>query len=126
MKIQRLQDTLLGLLVGVVFWRWMFDSGMTMSLLYGLMTGLSVLFGTSFLRSRSSVAEWERKEVPAPVRVKWAKLLGVLFLIVAAVCPVGFLVRTFVEFDQDFLLYAQIIGFLLAAVMSIIPLKQKG
>ena len=126
MKIQRLQDTLLGLLAGVVLWRWIFDSGMTMSLLYGLMTGLGVLFGSSFLHSRGSVAEWERKGVPAPVRVKWAKLLGVLLLIVAAGCPVGFLVRTFVEFDQDFLLYAQIIGFLLAAVMSIIPLKQKG
>ena len=126
MKIQRLQDTLLGLLAGVVLWRWIFDSGMTMSLLYGLMTGLNVLFGVSFLRSRGSVAEWERKGVPALVRAKWAKLLGVLFLIVAAVCPVGFLVRTFVEFAQDFLLYAQIIGFLLAAVMSIIPLKQKG
>ena len=126
MKLQGLQYTLLGLLAGVVLWRWLFDSGMTMSLLYGLMTGLSVLFGSSFLRSRGSGAEWERKGVPALVRAKWAKLLGLLFLAVAAICPVGFLVRVFVEFDQDFLLFAQIIGFPLVAAMSIIPLKQKG
>jgi len=123
MKLQELQDTLLGLLAGVVIWRWVFDKGMTMSLLYGLMTGLSVLFGVAFLRSRGNGAEWERKGVPAPERAKWARLLGVLFLVVAAICPVGFLVRTFVEFDQDFLLYAQIIGFPLAAGMSVIPLK---
>ena len=52
----------------------------------------------------------------------WRQVLGVLFLINGALCPLGFLLWSFLRFDQDFILWAQIFGFLAICFASLIPL----
>ena len=49
-----------------------------------------------------------------------------LYLANAALCPLGWLLTVFVSFDADFILFAQIMGFLLVSLLGFVPLLAVG
>lgn len=62
--------------------------------------------------------------VPEDVRRRWCRVLGILFLTYAALAPLGFLLWNILRFDQDLILWAQILSFFLLCLASLIPVRQ--
>ena len=97
----------------------------TMAFLYAAVTGLSLVMGVCCLRGSGTTAAWgERRGVDRAVQRRWSRVQGVLFLATAALCPLGWLLASFVEFDTDFILLAQYAGFVIAALAGLVPLAR--
>ena len=94
--------------------------------LYGLMTGISVLYGLGCLRGPMEAPRWKQRNVPAELQRVWSRRMGVLYLANAALCPLGWLLAVFVSFDTDFILFAQSIGFVLVSLLGFLHLYAAG
>ena len=102
------------------------DGFPTLPVLYGCITLASLLFGWYCLHVKAPRASGLSQNIPEHIRMIWRQVLGVLFLINGAFCPVGFLLWYFLRFDQDFILLAQMFGFLAICFASLIPLYRIG
>lgn len=94
----------------------------TMAFLYAAVTVLSLAMGLGCLRGPGTASAWEKRGVDRAVQRRWSRLQGVLFLVTAALCPLGWLLASFVEFDTDFILLAQYAGFVIAGLVGLVPL----
>lgn len=94
----------------------------SMAALYALMTAMSAMYGLSCLLRPKEALLWQQQNIPADVQRVWSQRMGVLYLLNAALCPLGWLLAIFVAFDTDFILFTQIIGFLLVSLLSFVPL----
>ena len=116
-------DSLLviGLLI-VSFAPFFWEDFPSMAALYALMTAMSALYGLSCLLGPKEALLCQQQNIPADVQRVWSQRMGVLYLLNAALCPLGWLLAIFVTFDTDFILFTQIIGFLLVSLLSFVPL----
>lgn len=119
--MERLMQTLVGVFTAVVFLNVLWDGFPTLPVLYGVITAASLLFGRACLMSRELPASPASQQVPAEVRGKWCRVLGILYLLNAALCPLGFLLWYVVRFDSDLILGAQMLGFLVICFAGLIP-----
>ena len=103
-----------------VFWR----DFPTMAFLYAIVTGASLAMGLGCLLGPGTAAAWERRGVDRAVQRRWSRVQGALFLVNAAICPAGWLLARFAEFDTDFILLAQYAGFVIAAAAGAAPLAR--
>lgn len=124
--MQKLDSLLVFGLSAVVFAPFFWEDFPSMAALYGLMTGISVLYGLGCLRGTTEARLWQQRNVPADVQRVWSRRMGVLYLVNAALCPLGWLLAVFVSFDTDFILVAQIIGFFLVSLLGFLPLRLAG
>ena len=92
---------------------------------YAVMTGYSILLGIGCLQSSGYAPVWEEQGISREAQKQASGILGVLYLLNAAVCPLGWLLAQFIEFDTDFILLAQIIGLPLIALLTCAPLLFK-
>ena len=123
--MNRLEQMLIGVFAAVVFLTALWDGFPTLPVLYGVLTAASLLFGRVCLVSRELPASPAGRSVPEGVRRRWCRVLGILFLINAALCPLGFLLWSLVRFDQDLILGAQILGFLAICSAGLIPVFRR-
>ena len=112
------------LLVGIVLGKVIWKKFPAMAVLYALITGYSALLGVSCIRG-GGIAALERQDVSEELRKKASVRMGVLYLLNAAVCPLGWALAQFVEFDTDFILLAQCAGIPLAALVGCLPLMMR-
>lgn len=98
----------------------------SMAALYGIMTGISVLYGLGYLRGQLEARLWRQRNVPKEIQRLWSRRMGVLYLVNAALCPLGWLLTVFVSFDTDFILLAQTAGFFLVSLLGLLPLRTAG
>ena len=124
--MRRLELGFFCLLATIPVWNVIWDGFPTLPALYGCITSASLLFGWCCLHLKDSPASGLSQNVPEHIRMIWCQVLGVLFLINGALCPVGFLLWYFLRFDQDFILLAQMFGFLAICFASLIPLYRVG
>lgn len=99
------------------FW----DDFPTLTALYAWITGLSLLLGAGCLAAKTGAAAWQRRGVSLKTQKKWARIQGVLFLVNAAVWPVGVLLGHFVSFDRDFVLMTQMLGLPVIGLLGVLP-----
>lgn len=126
LRVSKRIDHMVNILIGVLLGLALFGNDLpTIPILYGLMTAESIFFGVIFLRSKGAVRKWMEEDVPEAVRVKFTRLQAHLYFLNASICPLGFLAWYFLRFDQDFILIAQIVGFVAVGFLSFVPLKQK-
>jgi hypothetical protein len=121
--LKRFSDYLGYCMLAVTFLNVYWDGFPTMAALYAVMTGFSILFGAGCLRGDGHTEFWDRRGVPAEAQRRFSRIQGALYLVNAAICPVGLLANLVLDFDQDFVLLAQILG--LAAV-SLLGLGLRG
>lgn len=81
---------------------------------------LSCWGGLNFLLGDGTTPDWEEKGVKRELQRQCSRRLGTMFLAVAAVCPLGWLLAFFVEFDTDFILLIQGIALETVALLSLI------
>ena len=62
--------------------------------------------------------------MPADVQRLWSQRMGALYLVNAALCPLGWLLAAFVTYDTDFILLTQILGLLLVSLLGFVPIFQ--
>ena len=113
-------------LSAVAFAPFFLENFPSMAALYGLMTGISVLYGLGCLRGQTEARLWRQRKVPEAVQRLWSRRMGTLYLANAALCPLGWLLAMFVSFDTDFILLAQIAGFFLVSLLGLLPLRASG
>lgn len=119
--MERLMPTLIGIFTAIMFFNVLWDGFPTLPVLYDVITAASLLFGRACLMSRELPDSQASKQVPAEVRWKWCRVLGILYLLNAALCPLGFLLWYVVRFDSDLILGAQMLGFFIICFASLIP-----
>lgn len=119
--MERLMQTLVGVFTAVVFLNVLWDGFPTLPVLYGVITAASLLFGRACLMSRELPDSRASQQVPAEVSWKWCRVLGILYLLNAALCPLGFLLWYVVRFDSDLILGAQMLGFFIVCFAGLIP-----
>lgn len=123
--LKKPDDWLAGSLMVILFLQIFCDGFPTMAALYGLMMGISVLFGVGCLRGDGRAEAWDRKGVPEAAQKRFARIQGILFLVNAAIGPVGLLVSLAVDFDTDFLLLAQMGGLAAIGLLGLLPRGNK-
>ena len=96
----------------------------TMAFLYAITTGVSLAMGLGCLLGPGTAAAWERRGVDRAVQRRWSRVQGALFLANAAICPAGWLLAWFADFDTDFILLAQYVGFVIASAAGAVPLAR--
>ena len=111
-------------LLAVAFASVLWEGVPSMAALYALMTAMSAVYGLSCLLRPKEAQFWQQRNVPADVQRVWSKRMGVLYLLDAALCPLGWLLAAFFPFDTDFIMLAQILGFLLVALLGFVPIYQ--
>lgn len=119
--MNRLEQKLLGVFAAVAVLNVLWDDFPALPVLYGVLTAASLLFGWVCLFSRALPASPAGRSVPEDVRRRWCRVLGILFFVNAALCPLGFLLWSLVRFDQDLILGAQMLGFLAICFAGLIP-----
>lgn len=124
--MRKLDSLLVAGLLAVALAPFFWEDFPSMAALYGLMTGISILYGLGCLRGPMEARLWRQRNVPEAVQRLWARRMGVLYLVNAALCPLGWLLAVFVSFDTDFILLAQIAGFLLVSLLGLLPLRSAG
>ena len=120
--MQKLMKTLCDCMIAIICLYIFWDDFPTLPAMYFLVTAFSLLLGLGCLSKESHALAWERRNVPEALQKKAACVQGVLFLLNAAVCPLGWLLAQFVEFDTDFILVTQIIGLPVTALLGVVPL----
>lgn len=124
--MRKLDSLLVFGLSAVVFASFFREHFPSMAALYGIMTGISVLYGLGCLRGPMEAPLWRQRKVSAEVQRVWSRRMGVLYLANAALCPLGWLLTVFVSFDTDFILMAQIAGYFLVSLLGFLPLRAAG
>lgn len=124
--MRKLDSLLIFCLSAVVFAPFFLEDFPSMAALYGIMTGISVLYGLGCLRGPMETPLWRQRKVPAEVQRVWSRRMGKLYLANAALCPLGWLLTVFISFDTDFILLAQIAGFFLVSLLGLLPLRAAG
>lgn len=124
--MRKLDSLLVFGLSAVVFAPFFLEDFPSMAALYGIITGISVLYGLGCLRGPMEAPLWRQRKVPAEVQRVWSRRMGVLYLANAALCPLGWLLAVFVSFDTDFILLAQIAGYFLVSLLGLLPLRAAG
>lgn len=119
--MERLMPTLIGIFTATMFFNVLWDDFPTLPVLYGVITAASFLFGRACLMFRELPDSRASKQIPAEVRWKWCRVLGILYLLNAALCPLGFLLWYVVRFDSDLILGAQMLGFFVICFAGLIP-----
>ena len=122
--MNRLSRVLLNILMIVAILGTIWREFPIIPVLYGCMTAASLLFAWICLFSRQLPLTREAQAVPEEVRRSWCLVLGILFAANAALCPLGFLLRQFLPFDQDLILVAQVAGFFILCFASVIPVSR--
>ena len=112
--------------LAVVFALQLWEDFPSMAALYGLMTAMAILYGLKCLLGSGGARMWQQWGVPEDVRRVWSGRMGVLYLLTAALCPLGWLLTVFVSFDTDFILLAQIAGFFLTSLLGFAPPATAG
>lgn len=120
--MRKLDSLLVFGLSAVAFAPFFWEDFPSMAALYGLMTGISVLYGLGCLRGPMEAPLWQQRNVPKEIQRLWSRRMGALYLANAALCPLGWLLAVFVSFDTDFILLAQIAGFFLVSLLGLLPL----
>ena len=124
--MRKLDSLLVFALSAVVFASFFQEHFPSMAALYAAMTGISVLYGLGYLRGQTEARLWRQWNVPAELQRVWSRRMGVLYLVNAALCPLGWLLTVFVSFDTDFILLAQTAGFFLVSLLGFVPLRSAG
>ena len=124
--MRKLDSLLIFCLSAVMFAPFFLEDFPSMTALYGIMTGISVLYGLGCLRGPMETPLWRQRKVPAEVQRVWSRRMGKLYLANAALCPLGWLLTVFISFDTDFILLAQIAGFFLVSLLGLLPLRAAG
>lgn len=124
--MRKLDSLLIFCLSAVMFAPFFLEDFPSMAALYGIMTGISVLYGLGCLRGPMETPLWRQRMVPAEVQRVWSRRMGKLYLANAALCPLGWLLTVFISFDTDFILLAQIAGFFLVSLLGLLPLRAAG
>lgn len=124
--MRKLDSLLIFCLSAVMFTPFFLEDFPSMAALYGIMTGISVLYGLGCLRGPMETPLWRQRKVPAEVQRVWSRRMGKLYLANAALCPLGWLLTVFISFDTDFILLAQIAGFFLVSLLGLLPLRAAG
>lgn len=124
--MRKLDSLLVFGLSAVAFASFFLEDFPSMAALYGIMTGISVLYGLGYLRGQLEARLWRQRNVPKEIQRLWSRRMGVLYLVNAALCPLGWLLTVFVSFDTDFILLAQIAGFFLVSLLGLLPLRTAG
>ena len=119
--MERLMPTLIGSFTATMFLNVLWEDFPTLPVLYGVLTAASLLFGRACLMFRELPDSRASKQIPVEVRWKWCRVLGILYLLNAALCPLGFLLWYVVRFDSDLILGAQMLGFFIICFASLIP-----
>lgn len=96
-----------------------------MAALYGVMALFSLILGIGSLRPDTHSTLWDSRGVPEDTQKRYARLMGGLFLVNAAIGPVGLLVSLAVDFDTDFLLLAQMGGLAAIGLLGLLPRGNK-
>lgn len=124
--MRKLDSLLVFGLSAVVFASFFQEHFPSMAALYAAMTGISVLFGLGYLRGQTEARLWRQWNVPTELQRVWSRRMGVLYLVNAALCPLGWLLTVFVSFDTDFILLAQTAGFFPVSLLGFVPLRSAG
>ena len=109
---------MMAVLLATVFW----DDFPAIFALHVCMTLFSILFAVEAFRMRDGSARWIAAGVPRQTRLQFSRLMGALYLLNAALWPLGKLLALAVDFDQDFILIAQMIGIVAVALLGFLPL----
>ena len=121
MDWKRLENIWLGCMLGITLANVFLDGFPALPAMYLLTTGFSVLLGFGCLCGSGYAPAWEQRNVPKDVQKKATRVMGVLYLLNAALCPLGWLLNRFVRFDTDFILLAQIIGLPVICLLGLFP-----
>jgi len=108
---------MMAVLLATVFW----DDFPAIFALHVCMTLFSILFAVEAFRMRDGSARWIAAGVPRQTRLQFSRLMGALYLLNAALWPLGKLLALAVDFDQDFILIAQMIGIVAVALLGFLP-----
>ena len=106
------------ILLATVLW----DDFPAMLALHVCMAALSILFAVEAFRMRDGNARWIAEGVPRQTRLKFSRLMGWLYLLNAALWPLGKLLALAVDFDQDFILLTQMGGIVAVSLLAFLPL----
>ena len=108
---------MMAVLLATVFW----DDFPAVFGLHVCMTLYSILFAVEAFRMRDGSARWIAAGVPEETRLNWSRIIGGAYLLNAALWPLGKLLALAVDFDQDFILIAQMIGIVAVALLGFLP-----
>ena len=125
-KLGNWSSGLVTALTAILFLNIFWDDFPTLGALYGVMALFSLLLGIGNLRPDTRSSLWDRRGVPETVQRRFARLMGALFLVNAAIGPVGLLVSLAVDFDTDFLLIAQMGGLAAISLLGLLPRGTKA
>ena len=121
MQRTRLTDgiscAMMAVLLATAFW----DDFPAVFGLHVCMTLYSILFAVEMFRLRADSSRWIAAGVPEETRLNWSRIIGGAYLLNAALWPLGKLLALAVDFDQDFILIAQMIGIVAVALLGFLP-----
>ena len=109
---------MMAVLLATVFW----DDFPAIFGLHVCMTLFSILFAVEVFRMRDGSARWIAAGVPEETRLNWSRIMGGAYLLNAALWPLGKLLALAVDFDQDFILIAQMLGIVVVSLLAFLPL----
>lgn len=121
--MNRLGRILLNVLMAVAFIGAIWKEFPIRPVLYGCMTVASLLLAWVCLFSHELPLSREAQAVPEEVRRRWCRVLGVLYILNAALCPLSFFLGSRVP-DQDMILWGQVAGFFIICFASLIPVSR--
>jgi len=108
---------MMAVLLATVFW----DDFPAIFGLHVCMTLYSILLAVGLFRLQADSPRWTAAGVPEEARLKWSRVMGGAYLLNAALWPLGKLLALTVDFDQDFILIAQMIGIVAVALLGFLP-----
>ena len=121
MQRTRLTDgiscAMMAVLLATVFW----DDFPAIFGLHICMTLYSILLAVGLFRLQAGSSRWIAAGVPEKARSNWSRVMGGAYLLNAALWPLGKLLALAVDFDQDFILIAQMIGIVAVALLGFLP-----
>lgn len=127
MRTSKLTGAASGMMTTILLATVLWDDFPAMLALYVCMTTLSILFAVEAFRMRDGSARWIAAGVPRQTRLNFSRLMGWLYLLNAALWPLGKLLALAVEFDQDFILLTQMGGIVAVSLLAFLPLLlQRG
>lgn len=113
---------MMGVLLATVFW----DDFPAIFGLHVCMTLYSILLAVGLFRLRGDSPHWIAAAVPEKTRLAWSRLMGGAYLLNAALWPLGKLLALAVDFDQDFILIAQMVGIVAVSLLGFLPRFFRG
>lgn len=108
---------MMAVLLATVFW----DDFPAIFGLHICMTLYSILLAVGLFRLQAGSPRWIAAGVPEEARSNWSRVMGGAYLLNAALWPLGKLLALAVDFDQDFILIAQMIGIVAVALLGFLP-----